>query len=82
MKEAKGLRLKKSLKAKKDALKEKKEDYYSTLLPKERRWAEALDKLVLDNIIKEKICTNTRDINAGGVLVHFHRKSTLTQIAY
>jgi len=84
-KEAKGLKPKKSVKAKKEVPEEKKEDFYDTLSPKERRRAEALDKLANDDIVvtveskKAKIHANTRDINVGGVSVHFHGKPLILE---
>lgn len=64
---------------------EKKDDIYESMSPKERRRAAALDKLAADNIVvtvestKAKIHRNTRDINVGGVSVHFHGKPLIVE---
>lgn len=94
-KEAKGLKKSKSTNSLKkkgsknkndqDTAEEKKDDLYDSMSPKERRRAAALDKLAADNIVvtveakKGKIHANTRDINVGGVSVHFHGKPLLIE---
>jgi len=69
----------------KNIAEEKKEDYYESMSPKERRAALALDKLSEDNIVvtieskRGKMQANTRDINVGGVSVHFHGKPLILE---
>jgi len=76
-------------KSKKSASEEKKEDSevmdLSGLSLKDRKRAEALDKLSEDDIVVNyesksgKIHANTRDINVGGFTVNFHGKPLLEE---